>query len=135
MKLSPHLNLFRNRPRHPLRHQKALHSCSDDLPPSTSEDNSEQYRVSKSQTVVHHPSKSEKIPYFDPKSENLSYSADGEKTGPVSTSEKFALTHLVRSDSQTSIDSVKSIVREKEEKWKQRHQNSVKRKVRIQTLI
>ena len=46
--------------------------------------------------------------------------------------ERFAMTHLVRSDSQTSVE---SIVREKEEKWRQRHQNSVKRKVRIQTLI
>ena len=49
--------------------------------------------------------------------------------------ERFAMTHLVRSDSQTSIESVQDMVREKEEKWRQRHQNSAKRKVRIQTLI
>ena len=55
---------------------------------------------------------------------------------PIKTHpERFAMTHLVRSDSQTSIESVQEIVREKEEKWRQRHQNSVKRKVRIQTLI
>ena len=120
---------FRNRPRHPLRHQKALHSCSDDLPPSTSEDNSEYNKAAGK------PKNSDQIPK---KSANLSGN-DGvgdHQIGPVSAPERFAMTQLVRTDSQTSIESVRDIVREKEEKWRQRHQSSsVKRKVRIQTLI
>jgi hypothetical protein len=113
-----------------LRHQKALHSCSDDLPPSTSEDNSEYNKTSK-------PRNTDQI--LSKKSAKLSGSNDGDgdhQIGPVSAPERFAMTQLVRTDSQTSIESVRDIVREKEEKWRQRHQSSsVKRKVRIQTLI
>ena len=37
--------------------------------------------------------------------------------------------------SQTSLDSVHDVVREKEEKWRQRHRNNLSQKVRMQTLI
>lgn len=113
-----------------MRHQKALHSCSDDLPPSTSEDNSEYNKAAakprnQSDQI---PKKSAKLSGHD--------SVGDPQIGPVSAPERFAMTQLVRTDSQTSIDSVRDIVREKEEKWRQRHQSSsVKRKVRIQTLI
>ena len=113
-----------------MRHQKALHSCSDDLPPSTSEDNSEYNKA-----AAKPKNQSDQIPK---KSTKLS-GHDGvgdHQIGPVSAPERFAMTQLVRTDSQTSIESVRDIVREKEEKWRQRHQSSsVKRKVRIQTLI
>ena len=121
------LNLCRTRPRHPLRHQKAFHSCSDDLPPSTSEDNSE--------------CKSVAMPKLSSGDQTRapcrSIGTSLDHTLPITSHpERFAMTHLVRSDSQTSIESsCQEIVREKEEKWRQRHQNSVKRKVRIQTLI
>ena len=114
-----------------MRHQKALHSCSDDLPPSTSEDNSEYNKA-----AAKPRNQSDQIPK---KSAKLSGGHDGvgdPQIGPVSAPERFAMTQLVRTDSQTSIDSVRDIVREKEEKWRQRHQSSsIKRKVRIQTLI
>ena len=110
-----------------MRHQKALHSCSDDLPPSTSEDNSEYNKA-----AAKPRNQSDQI---TKKSAKLSGGHDSQ-IGPVSAPERFAMTQLVRTDSQTSIDSVRDIVREKEEKWRQRHQSSsVKRKVRIQTLI
>ena len=113
-----------------MRHQKALHSCSDDLPPSTSEDNSEYNKA-----AAKPRNQSDQIPK---KSAKLSAHDDvrDPQIGPVSAPERFAMTQLVRTDSQTSIDSVRDIVREKEEKWRQRHQSSsIKRKVRIQTLI
>ena len=102
---------FRSRQRPPLRHQKTIQSNSEDLPPSTSEE-SEQNTIAKSV-----------------------------KISAIPSTERFTRTHLSRSGSirslasQTSIDSVHDVVREKEEQWRQRHENSVKRKVRMQTLI
>ena len=113
-----------------MRHQKALHSCSDDLPPSTSEDNSEYNKA-----AAKPRNQSDQILKKSAKSSAHDDIRDSQ-IGPVSAPERFAMTQLVRTDSQTSIDSVRDIVREKEEKWRQRHQSSsVKRKVRIQTLI
>ena len=113
-----------------MRHQKALHSCSDDLPPSTSEDNSEYNKA-----AAKPRNQSDQIPKNSAKLSAHDNVRDPQ-IGPISAPERFAMTQLVRTDSQTSIDSVRDIVREKEEKWRQRHQSSsVKRKVRIQTLI
>ena len=41
----------------------------------------------------------------------------------------------IKGTNQTSLDSVHDVVREKEEKWRQRHRNNLSQKVRMQTLI
>ena len=99
---------FRSRQRTQFKHANTMPSTgSDDLPRSTSDD-----------------------------SENV------KPKGPSrGGSEKLRLSQLQRNDSlrsiasQFSIDSVHDAVKDKEEKWRKRHENSVKRQVRLQTLI
>ena len=108
---------YRSRQRTQFKHANTVPSTgSDDLPRSTSDDSENvNPRVSKQNIVAKVPSRG--------------------------GSEKLRLSQLQRKDSmrsiasQFSIDSVHEAVKDKEEKWRQRHENSVKRQVRLQTLI
>ena len=107
----------RSRQRTQFKHANTIPSTgSDDLPRSTSDDSENVNPMVAKQSIA------AKVP-----------SRGG--------SEKLRLSQLQRKDSmrsiasQFSIDSVHEAVKDKEEKWRQRHENSVKRQVRLQTLI
>ena len=113
---------LRTRSRSSNRQKNIFPSTSEDyLPPSTSED---------SENVL----------------SKLAPPAIAKTSPPVAikrNNERFALSQFqgrqgsLRSlASQTSLESVQDMIRDKEEKWREKHsQDSAKRKVRIQTLI